>query len=225
MSSVTIDARTESWKTLVEGGTLTSWLRTPRSREAVIDLFIQAGRGLAAAHAVGIVHRDFKPDNVFLVEQAGRRDVVKLVDFGIAKLAAEIGGGNTQTGAVMGTPAYMSPEQAAGEGTIDPRSDLYSVGITMFQMATGKLPFADAGPSFGKILVAHLQQPPPLPRSIEPQVPEELERIILRTLEKKPEDRYGSMSELHEALLACMEGLGLSPEPPLAGEAPSHHAA
>src|SRR5207248_3538039 len=99
------------------------------------------------------------------------------------------------------------------------RSDLYSVGVTLFQMATGKLPFADAGPSFGKILVAHLQQPPPLPRSIEPQVPEELERIILRTLEKKPEDRYGSMSELHDALLACMEGLGLRPDPPLAGDA------
>src|SRR5713101_5709856 len=182
-------------------------------------ILLQCCRALQAAHERGIVHRDFKPDNVFLVEQAGRRDVVKLVDFGIAKLAAESGGGMTQPGTVMGTPAYMSPEQAAGETTLDARSDLYSVGVAMFQMATGKLPFADAGPSFGKILIAHLQQPPPMPRSIEPQVPEELERIILRTLEKKPEDRYGSMNELHDAVQACMEGLGLSPEPPLAGEA------
>ena len=196
----------------------------PVPLERAGPILLQCCRALQAAHDRGIVHRDFKPDNVFLVEQAGRRDVVKLVDFGIAKLAVEIGGGNTQTGAVMGTPAYMSPEQAAGEASIDARSDLYSVGVTLFQMATGKLPFADAGPSFGKILVAHLQQPPPLPRSIEPQVPEELERIILRTLEKKPEDRYGSMSELHDALLACMEGIGLSPEPPLAGEAGPAHA-
>src|SRR6266852_6039652 len=153
-------------------------------------MLLKCCRALQAADERGIVHRDFKPDNVFLVEQAGRQDVVKLVDFGIAKLAAESGGGMTQPGTVMGTPAYMSPEQAAGEATIDARSDVYSLGVTMFQMATGRLPFADAGPSFGKILVAHLQQPPPLPRSIEPGVPEELERIVLRTLEKKPEDRY-----------------------------------
>src|SRR5713226_9064027 len=182
-------------------------------------MLLQCCRALQAAHERGIVHRDFKPDNVFLVEQAGRQDVVKLVDFGIAKLAAESGGGMTQPGTVMGTPAYMSPEQAAGEATIDARSDIYSLGVTMFQMATGKLPFAEAGPSFGKILIAHLQQPPPLPRSIEPGVPEELERIILRTLEKKPEDRYPSMTGLHDALRACMDELGLSPEPPLAGEA------
>jgi serine/threonine-protein kinase len=133
---------------------------------------------LQAAHERGIVHRDFKPDNVFLVAQGDRADYVKLVDFGIAKLAASIGGGMTQPGTVMGTPAYMSPEQAAGETMLDARSDIYSLGVTMFQMATGKLPFADAGPSFGKILVAHLQQPPPRPRAIHPDVPEELEEIL-----------------------------------------------
>ena len=191
----------------------------PLPLERAGPILLQCCRALQAAHERGIVHRDFKPDNVFLVEQAGRQDVVKLVDFGIAKLAAESGGGMTQPGTVMGTPAYMSPEQAAGEATIDARSDIYSLGVTMFQMATGKLPFAEAGPSFGKILIAHLQQPPPLPRSIEPGVPEELERIILRTLEKKPEDRYPSMTGLHDALRACMDELGLSPEPPLAGEA------
>src|SRR5438128_4247122 len=181
-------------------------------------IVLQCCRALQAAHERGIVHRDFKPDNVFLVDQAERSDYVKLVDFGIAKLAASSGGGMTQPGTVMGTPAYMSPEQAAGETELDARSDIYSLGVTMFQMATGKLPFADAGPSFGKILIAHLQQPPPLPRSIDPDVPEELEEIILRTPEKKPEDRYQSMAELHDSLLGCMQRLGISSERPRTDE-------
>jgi serine/threonine protein kinase len=181
-------------------------------------IVLQCCKALQAAHERGIVHRDFKPDNVFLVAQGDRADYVKLVDFGIAKLAASIGGGMTQPGTVMGTPAYMSPEQAAGETMLDARSDIYSLGVTMFQMATGKLPFADAGPSFGKILVAHLQQPPPRPRTIHPDVPEELEEIILKTLEKKPEDRYQSMAELHDSLLGCMERLGISSERPRTDE-------
>jgi serine/threonine protein kinase len=181
-------------------------------------IVLQCCRALQAAHERGIVHRDFKPDNVFLVAQGDRADYVKLVDFGIAKLASSIGGGMTQPGTVMGTPAYMSPEQAAGETMLDARSDIYSLGVTMFQMATGKLPFADAGPSFGKILVAHLQQPPPRPRAIHPDVPEELEEIILKTLEKKPEDRYQSMAELHDSLVGCMERLGISSERPRTDE-------
>jgi hypothetical protein len=112
----------------------------------------------------------------------------------------------------------MSPEQAGGEPVIDARSDIYSLGVAMFQMATGKLPFADAGPSFGKLLAAHLQQPPPLPRSINPDVPEELEAIILKTLEKDPARRHQSMAELHDALAGCMERLGISTELPRIGE-------
>ena len=124
----------------------------------------------------------------------------------------------TQTGTVIGTPAYMSPEQASGEPSIDARSDVYSLGVTMFQMFIGKVPFADAGPSFGKILTAHLYQPPPLPRTLNPEIPAGVEEIILRTLEKNPDDRYQSMSELHEALHGCMEELGISAELPLMGE-------
>src|SRR5207302_1418271 len=102
-----------------------------------------------------IVERSF--NEALAVKIIGDDNFVKLVDFGIAKLNESSGGSHTQTGAVMGTPAYMSPEQAGGEPVIDARSDVYSLGITMFQMACGRLPFADAGPSFGKLLAAHLQ--------------------------------------------------------------------
>src|SRR5438270_585850 len=143
---------------LVEAG-------TPLPLERTGSILLQCCRALQAAHERGIVHRDFKPDNVFLVDRSGRADFVKLVDFGIAKLTDTSNAHLTQTGTVMGTPAYMSPEQAAGDSSIDARSDIYSLGVTMFQMVTGKLPFADAGPSFGRILAAHLQQAPPLPRA------------------------------------------------------------
>ena len=190
----------------------------PLPLQRVGPILLQCCRALQAAHDRGIVHRDFKPDNVFLVDQAGRTDFVKLVDFGIAKLTDTSNAHLTQTGTVMGTPAYMSPEQAAGDSSIDARSDIYSLGVTMFQMVTGKLPFADAGPSFGRILAAHLQQAPPLPRTLNPDVPAELEEIVLKTLEKSPDDRYPSMSELHDALLGCMERLGISAELPRIGE-------
>jgi tRNA A-37 threonylcarbamoyl transferase component Bud32 len=181
-------------------------------------ILLQCCRALQAAHERGIVHRDFKPDNVFLVDRDGRTDFVKLVDFGIAKLTDPTSAHLTQTGTVIGTPAYMSPEQASGEPSIDARSDVYSLGVTMFQMFTGKVPFADAGPSFGKILTAHLYQPPPPPRTLNPEIPAQLEEIILKTLEKNPDDRYQTMSELHEALRGCMEELGISAGLPLAGE-------
>jgi serine/threonine-protein kinase len=183
-------------------------------------ILLQCCRALQAAHERDIVHRDFKPDNVFLVDQAGRTDFVKLVDFGIAKLTDTTNAHLTQTGMVMGTPAYMSPEQAAGEASIDARTDIYSLGVTMFQMMTGKVPFAEAGPSFGRILAAHLQQEPPRPRTVNPDIDAELEEIILKTLEKNPDDRHQSMSELHDALRGCMERLGISAELPRIGERP-----
>ena len=184
-------------------------------------ILLQCCKALQAAHERGIVHRDLKPDNVFLVDRGDRTDFVKLVDFGIAKLtdpSSGVSSGKTQTGMVMGTPAYMSPEQAAGESTLDARSDVYSLGATLFHMVTGTVPFAGAGPSFGKILLAHLQTPPPPPSSINPEIPAELEEIILRTLEKDPAARYQTMNELHDALLGCMERLGLGSELPMAGQ-------
>ncbi len=113
----------------------------------------------------------------------------------------------------MGTPAYMSPEQATGEGQIDGRSDIYSLGVIMFQLATGRLPFEDT--TFGNLLISHVQKKPPAPRSIAAATPEPWERLILSTLEKDPAARPQSMAVLQEALHDCLETLGISPELPL----------
>ena len=180
-------------------------------------ILLQVCEALQAAHDHGIIHRDLKPDNVYLIVHKGKKNFVKVVDFGIAKLTDESGQstGKTQTGMVMGTPAYMSPEQAGGMTTrIDARSDVYSLGCMMYQMATGKLPFP--GTSFGEVLIGHLQIPPTPPRQVVPEIPEAYEAVILKCLEKKQEDRYQSMKELHDAIFGVMEQLGISRDLPAA---------
>jgi len=142
---------------------------------------------------------------------------VKVVDFGIARIADDAGAstGKTQTGMVMGTPAYMSPEQGSGASNkIDGRSDIYSLGVMMFQLATGRLPFP--GSNFGEVLIGHLQLAPPQPRSLNAQIPEPYEAIILKCLQKKQEDRYASMKELKHAIEACMDKLAISKDLPVA---------
>ncbi len=179
-------------------------------------ILLQVCEALEAAHRKGIIHRDLKPDNLYLISHKGKKNFVKVVDFGIAKLTDAQGAstGKTQTGMVMGTPAYMSPEQGSGKtNAIDGRSDVYSLGVIMFQLATGRVPFK--GEDFGAMLVAHLQQAPPRPRDLAPSTPEEYEQIILKCLEKKQDDRFQSMKELGEALSACMASLGISRELPL----------
>lgn len=201
----------------LEGQALTALVGAPRPLEETGPIFLQAADGLQAAHDKGIIHRDLKPDNIFLVTRNRRANFVKIVDFGIAKLQSADGGssGKTQTGMVMGTAQYMSPEQAGGEvNKIGPASDIYSLGVIMFQLATGQLPFA--GNNFGEILVGHLMKPPPSPRSLNPEVPEAYEQVILRCLEKRPEDRFRDMFELYEAIGAVLDSLELSREPPLA---------
>ena len=179
-------------------------------------ILLQCCEALQAAHDKNIVHRDLKPENIYLVSHRGRRNFVKLVDFGIAKLSSgdksEVS--RTQTGMVMGTPAYMSPEQAGGLiERIDGRSDVYSLGVVFYQLATGRLPFE--GESFGELLIAHLQLPPPTPTEFEPSIPPVLEAILLKALAKKQEDRFQSMNELRDAIHGCLEELGISPELPL----------
>jgi serine/threonine protein kinase len=159
----------------------------------------QIAAAVGAAHEHGLVHRDLKPENVFLV--GGRIDQVKVLDFGIAKLMGDTPGSpRTRTGTVLGTPAYMSPEQCRGTGEVDHRSDLYSLGCVLYEMACGRLPFAYLGT--GELMAAHLKEPPPPPRSWNAAVPPALEALVMRLLSKAPGDRPRSMAALFDELSA-----------------------
>lgn len=174
---------------------------------------LQLCEGLAAAHSAGIVHRDLKPDNIFLVNQGSRTDFVKILDFGIAK-ASRMPVRLTQAGQVFGTPHYMSPEQASG-AEVDLRSDIYSVGVILYELATGELPF-DAD-NFMAILTQHMHKAPPAPSSIEGLAPllPGLQELILKCLAKDPADRYQTMPELMGDLRAVFSDvLPAAPELP-----------
>jgi eukaryotic-like serine/threonine-protein kinase len=168
-----------------------------------VDVAIQTASALGAAHAKGIVHRDLKPDNLFLVsdEMNPGRERIKVLDFGIAKLRGEFGGESVKTnaGSIMGTPPYMSPEQCRGiVEEVDHRTDVYALGIILYEMLCGSPPFVSAG--YGEVLVMHLTQPPPSPRAINPNIPEPLEAAILKALAKNRDQRFASMGELQAAL-------------------------
>jgi serine/threonine-protein kinase len=160
---------------------------------------------IAAAHARGIVHRDLKPDNIFLVpnELVSGGVQVKLLDFGIAKLADAQGSGlKTQTGALIGTPAYMSPEQCLGRSDLDHRTDLYAIGCILFDVLCGQPPFTSQHGT-GALIAAHLRDPAPDPRTLDPHIPDALALITRRLLEKDPAARFQSAVELRTALVAA----------------------
>ena len=156
----------------------------------------ESADALSAAHAVSVVHRDIKPDNILLEGTRGR---VMVTDFGIAKALSQ-GSGATLTGAgvAIGTPAFMSPEQAAGEKEIDGRSDLYSLGIVTYQMLAGELPFN--APTVAGILMKQITEPAPDIRRARPDVPEDLALAVARCLEKDPENRWPTADALRRAL-------------------------
>ncbi len=161
---------------------------------------------LGAAHGTGIVHRDIKPDNIFLVREAGGGRQVRLLDFGITHHVDETVDKLTQTGTILGTPHFMSPEQASG-GVIDARSDLYSVGGTMFYALTGRAPFEE--PNYNLLIVAIMTREAPSARVVRPEVPEDLARVVDRALRAKAEERFSSAEEMRAALAACAPtGLG-----------------
>lgn len=180
----------------VEGDPLSNYI--PSEPETVIKLGAQMAKALAYAHARYIIHRDIKPANIKVTPDG----TVKIMDLGLAlpKEAKRV----TAEGMVIGTPAYLSPEQAQGH-TLDHRTDIYSLGVVLYEMATGHLPFdADEIPA---LLLQQVRQPPPPPRLIKPDLPVELERIILRTLEKNPARRYST----GDALAQALEGVLVSP--------------
>ncbi len=169
----------------------------PLERQRVVHIATQVADALGAAHEKGVVHRDLKPANVILVEQDGDPDFAKVLDFGIAKLLEGETKQLTKTGIVMGTPAYMAPEQASGE-MVDARTDVYALGIMLYEMLGGTPPFTGENPT--QVLVAHVTRPPEPLRQHNPDVPEGLERVVLSCLAKDAKARPASMAALSKAL-------------------------
>ncbi len=151
----------------------------------------QVCAGLAAAHEVGVIHRDIKPQNI-LIEPTGG---LKIMDFGIARLTEDRG--MTATGTVIGTPDYMSPEQARGQA-LDFRSDIYSTGVVLYELFTGSLPFEGDSPL--AVVLKHVQEKPPSPQAKNPKIDPKIAAIILRCMQKEPADRYQTVNDLYEAL-------------------------
>ena len=192
---------------LLEGDTLKAYLNTLRVRGErlplgeMVRIFNDVLSGLAYAHAEGIIHRDLKPANIMLT----RRGQAVLTDFGIAQI---IGGTQyTLSGALMGTLSYMAPEQGL-DGHCDVRSDIYSLGIAYYEALTGSVPF-DADTPLA-ILMKHIHDPLPLPRKLEPSIPESFERVALKALAKPPEERFQSAAEMAESLSAAARETGIA---------------
>jgi len=177
----------------------------------VAPTMVQLLEGLEAAHKAGIIHRDLKPDNVFLLRsKAGIKDFVKILDFGISKfnrLSGDSAMSMTRTGAVMGTPYYMSPEQAKGSKEIDGRSDLYSTGVILYEAVTGQVPFnAD---TFNELIFKIVLEAPPPPEQIVPDLDPGFSAIIRKAMNRDPSQRFQTATEFQEAIMQWMQGGGV----------------
>jgi serine/threonine protein kinase len=192
------------------------------------DILLQICMGLSAAHEKGIVHRDMKPENVFLVERSDNREFIKLFDFGIAKLlegamedepvhdAPIAPSGKTQAGTVMGTPQYMAPEQATA-GNIDHRVDVYALGVIMFEMLCGRVPFVleakdDRMAEAMRVLELQKTAAPPFPRELRADIPQEAEEVIMKALAKNRDERFGTIRDM-EAAIARISVPDMAPRP------------
>ena len=188
----------------LEGPTLESLVSRAGTLEParVVYLLRQLCGALAEAHAAGLVHRDLKPGNVIVAALGGQHDVAKLLDFGLVQDLSSVDGSDrlTQAGVVMGTPAYMCPEQAGGS-SVDARGDIYSLGAVAFFLLTGRPPFVCA--MVGEYLTAHLTQQAPLVNAVHPDVPLDLAAVVAKCLSKDPKARFQTATELEAALAAC----------------------
>ncbi len=191
----------------IEGRDLAKELsRGPMPQPRALKILDQVCAALTEAHGAGIVHRDLKPENIMLADRHGNSDFVKVLDFGIAKLH-EPGGGNspklTQAGTVFGTPRYMSPEQVKGE-SVDARSDIYALGVIFYEMLCGRHPF-DAETTI-EYLVKHVNESVPLPSEVfaELELMPRVEALVMKCLEKSPEDRFQSVAELQRELRTAL---------------------
>ena len=184
----------------VSGGTLKERIvgRGPLEPRIAASMALQIAEALATAHEKGVIHRDIKPQNVHMTET----DDLKVADFGISRAASATV--VTHTGFVLGTANYMSPEQTMGE-EVDPRSDLYSLGVVLYEMLTGEVPYRANTPV--AIAMKHVSEPPRTPREADPEVPEEISALVVKLLAKRPEDRYRDAAALVEDLRRITDGL------------------
>lgn len=201
----------------LDAGTLSEKMQKgrPLPLEEIDRLFTQLAEALNYAHGFGIIHRDLKPSNALIDSQGN----LFLTDFGIAKLLETASPRLTQTDAIMGTPAYISPEQARAD-KVNQRSDIYSLGIILYEMVTGRVPFVAETPL--AVILKHVSDPLPPPSSIKPDIPEAIEKVVLRALAKQPEDRYATVSEFLSAWKRALDETKLMPgrseTPPLSQE-------
>src|SRR6202142_4473217 len=189
----------------LEGGDLHHWLqqRGPLPFEEAVDFVLQTCEVIAEAHSLGIVHRDLKPANLFCLRRADGRLTIKVLDFGISKVT-RLGGspsdmGLTSTSALMGSPLYMSPEQLVSSASVDPRTDIWALGVILHELVTGNVPFP--GETLPEVSINIHSRPPQLLRELRPDAPEGLQTVVLRCLEKDRERRYRNVGELALALL------------------------
>ena len=175
----------------------------PLPPERAVYLLRQMCAALREAHAIGLIHRDIKPGNIIVGQRGGLPDVAKLLDFGLVRTTANLPTTEslTQHGMLVGTPAYMSPEQAGGDGEIDARSDIYSLGAVAYYLLTGKPPFT--GKTAVQVLAAHLHERVKPPREMRDDVPDDVNGVILRCLDKDPQRRFHDVAELEEGLARC----------------------
>ncbi len=194
----------------LEGRDLATLLREtgPLEIPRALDYLRQTCAAIAAAHKAGIIHRDLKPSNLFCANREGQSPIIKVLDFGISKLtdAAPGAGGFTLTNNLVGSPSYMSPEQMRTPNRVDFRTDIWSLGVVLYECLTAKLPFPAS--TLPELCLRVAEEPPIAPRMHRPELPLELERLILKCLEKDPGKRFDSVSEFSNSLRALETQLG-----------------